>query len=64
MEGRWVQLLGCEKRVSDAEMQALAKLFADEFNKLNPPKKVDFVEASLIKCLEDRMAGNFTEYLG
>eukprot|EP00668_Euglena_longa_P014234 GGOE01018211.1.p1 GENE.GGOE01018211.1~~GGOE01018211.1.p1 ORF type:complete len:375 (-),score=67.21 GGOE01018211.1:249-1373(-) len=38
----------------DVEMQALAKLFADEFNKLNPPKKVDFVEASLIKCLERR----------
>eukprot|EP00669_Euglena_mutabilis_P014533 TRINITY_DN964_c1_g1_i1.p1 TRINITY_DN964_c1_g1~~TRINITY_DN964_c1_g1_i1.p1 ORF type:complete len:282 (+),score=108.51 TRINITY_DN964_c1_g1_i1:36-848(+) len=35
-------------------MQALAKLFAEEFNKLNPPKKVDFVEASLIKCLERR----------
>jgi hypothetical protein len=38
----------------DVEMQALAKLFADEFNKFNPPKKVDFVEASLIKCLERR----------
>jgi hypothetical protein len=38
----------------DVEMQAFSKLFADEFNKLNVVKKIDFVEASLIKCLERR----------
>eukprot|EP00993_Chasmostoma_nieuportense_P000644 NODE_1593_length_1446_cov_88.016679_g1511_i0.p1 GENE.NODE_1593_length_1446_cov_88.016679_g1511_i0~~NODE_1593_length_1446_cov_88.016679_g1511_i0.p1 ORF type:complete len:413 (+),score=88.33 NODE_1593_length_1446_cov_88.016679_g1511_i0:110-1348(+) len=36
----------------DVEMQALAKLFADEFNKLTPPKCIDFLEASLMKCIE------------
>lgn len=38
----------------DVEMQALAKLFADEYNKRGPPKLVDFNEASVIKCLERR----------
>jgi hypothetical protein len=37
---------------TDVEMQSFAKLLADEFNKCKPPKMVDFVEASLIKCLE------------
>lgn len=56
----------------DVEMQALAKLFAEEFNKRKPPKAVDFNEASVLKCLERRgqpllavepwMEGNFSKY--
>lgn len=38
----------------DVEMQALVRTFAEAFNHLGPPKKVSFVEASLIKCLERR----------
>eukprot|EP01006_Ploeotia_vitrea_P001471 TRINITY_DN104908_c0_g1_i1.p1 TRINITY_DN104908_c0_g1~~TRINITY_DN104908_c0_g1_i1.p1 ORF type:complete len:378 (-),score=45.67 TRINITY_DN104908_c0_g1_i1:151-1284(-) len=56
----------------DVEMQALAKLFAEEFNKFKPPKKVDFIVASVIRCLERRgepllgveplMTGNFEKH--
>eukprot|EP00667_Euglena_gracilis_P015585 EG_transcript_16220 len=56
----------------DVEMQALAKLFAEEFNKRKPPKPVDFNEASVVKCLERRgqpllavepwLEGNFNKY--
>jgi hypothetical protein len=37
----------------DVEMQTVAKYYADQFNEYNPPKKVDFVKAWLLK-LEDR----------
>lgn len=38
----------------DVEMQALAKLFAEEYNRRGSPKRVDFNDAAVIKCLERR----------
>eukprot|EP01004_Peranema_trichophorum_P006048 NODE_4889_length_1098_cov_48.518974_g4342_i0.p1 GENE.NODE_4889_length_1098_cov_48.518974_g4342_i0~~NODE_4889_length_1098_cov_48.518974_g4342_i0.p1 ORF type:complete len:306 (-),score=61.23 NODE_4889_length_1098_cov_48.518974_g4342_i0:179-1048(-) len=56
----------------DVEMQALCKLFADEFNKRRPPKLVDFNDTCVIRCLERRgypllavepwMEGRFNKY--
>lgn len=36
----------------DAEMQALCVFFAEQFNQKNPPKKVEFVEASIIEFID------------
>eukprot|EP00906_Rhabdomonas_costata_P037192 RCo052289 len=36
----------------DVEMQTFANRVAEEFNKRNPPKRVQFVKAFLIRCLE------------
>ena len=37
---------------TDVEMQAIARSLAVEYNKYNPPKRVEFLEAHLIKCLD------------
>ena len=39
-----------EAYFQDVEMQALAAHLAREFNKLNLPKKVEYLEASVIEC--------------
>ena len=36
----------------DVEMQALAKYYADQYNKYNPPKTVDFVKAWLLELVD------------
>jgi pSer/pThr/pTyr-binding forkhead associated (FHA) protein len=36
----------------DIEMQSLCQYFSEEFNKKNPPKKVEFVDCHLIECVE------------
>ena len=36
----------------DIEMHALCQYFAREFNAMNPPKRVEFVDAGLIECIE------------
>lgn len=33
-------------------LQSLCQYFSEEFNKKNPPKKVEFVDCHLIECIE------------
>jgi len=44
-----------ESYFQDCEMQALAAYLAQEFNKLSLPKKIDYLEASVIEC-HDRVS--------
>lgn len=37
---------------TDIEIQMYSKMFAEWFNKYNPPKKVDFVQAYLLELIE------------
>lgn len=36
----------------DCEMQSLCQYFAEEFNAKNPPKRVDFLDAFMIECID------------
>jgi hypothetical protein len=44
-----------ESYFQDCEMQALVAFLAEEFNKLNLPKPIEYLEASVIEC-HDRVA--------
>eukprot|EP01084_Bolivina_argentea_P005866 11078_1 len=58
---------------NDVRTQSVAQLFANEYNKYNPPKKVAFIKASVIQllesdceqffCVEDYLHGAYQKHL-